>query len=113
MSINPLSNCPGYVLDWEYRAIIRKLAQYGLKPSGNKSSDKMKLHQIEVREAKKEDEVTSKFLTVGKGEQEKIQEKKEEKKEIENPQAIQDNQLGQHLLGQQILLAINLKKKLK
>lgn len=111
MSIQPISKCSAFIYDWEYKAIIRKLAQYGLKPTGNKSSDKMKLRQIELREAQKEESVTSRFLTVGKGEQEKIQEKKQEKQEISNPTPSQDNMLGQQLLGEQLLLAIKMKKK--
>ena len=71
----------------------------------------MKLHQIEVREAQKEESVTSRFLTVGKGEQEKIQEKKQEKQAIANPQVIQNNMLGQQLLGEQMMIALNIKKK--
>ena len=110
MSVKSI-NCSLFVYDWEYKAIIRKLAQYGLKPTGNKTSDKMRLHQIEVREAQKEECVTSRFLTVEKGEQEKIQEKKEEKKDIGNLVSTQDAQLGQHLLGEQMMIALRIKKK--
>lgn len=104
-------SCSTFVYDLEYKAIIRKLAQYGLKPSGNKSSDKMKLHEIELREAQKEDGITSRFLTVSKNEQEKIQEKKQEKQNIANPPITQDNMLGQQLLGEQLMLVIEMKKK--
>ena len=112
MSIQPISSCSALIYDWEYKAIIRKLAQYGLRPTGNKSSDKMMLRQIELREAQKEESVTSRFLTVSKGEQEKIQEKKAEKQSLGNTQ-LQDAQLGQQLLGEQLMLAIEMKKKKK
>lgn len=110
MSIKSVS-CSLFIYDWEYQAIIRKLAQYGLRPTGNKSSDKMRLHQIEVREAKKEDEVTSRFLTVGKSEQEKIQDKKEEKNNIGKSLPSNDIQLGQYLLGEQMMIMMKIKKR--
>ena len=53
-NINPINNSffPsfGCVIDYEYARIIRKLAQYGLKPSGSKSHDKQRLHEIELKE---------------------------------------------------------------
>ena len=68
------------VIDEEYKRIIRKLAQYGMRPSGSKTTDKMRLHERELQDAQKENCITSKFLTVTKAEQEKIQEKKKEKR---------------------------------
>ena len=114
-NIKPIS-C-GYVgissiIDYEYQQIIRKLAQYGLRPSGSKSADRARLHRIERQQAEKEDCVTHKFLTVSTNEQEKIQEKKKEEK-IENNPELNQEKIGQELLGQQIMIAINLKDKFK
>ena len=99
-------------MDYEYMQIIRRLKMYGLSPTGSKSADKVRLHEIELREAKKENCVTSKFKTITKGEQEKIQNQKKEKmaqtEQKSNPELMQ----GQTLLGKQIMLAINIKKKL-
>ena len=51
---------------------------YGVTPTGNKSADKALLREIELKLAKLENCVSSKFLTVTRSEQEKIQEKKKE-----------------------------------
>lgn len=99
------------VIDEEYKRIIRKLQQYGMKPSGSKTTDKMRLHEKELQEAQKENCITSKFLTVTKAEQEKIQEKKKEKKEEINPELNQNSSKGQEILGNQIMLAIEWKNK--
>ena len=99
------------VIDEEYKRIIRKLQQYVMKPSGSKTTDKMRLHEKELQEAQKENCITSKFLTVTKAEQEKIQEKKKEKKEEINPELNQNSSTGQEILGNQIMLAIEWKNK--
>lgn len=118
-NINPISSggnpfmflCMG--MDYEYAMIVRKLRQYGIEPTGSKSHDKMKLHEIELREAKKENTVSSKFLTVTKGEQERIQEKKKEKRIENDPKSHPETMKGQRILGEQILLAIKMKKELE
>ena len=113
--INPIGCRPlgiSSLIDYEYQQIIRKLAQYGLKPSGSKSVDRERLHKVELQEAQKENFVSSKFLTVTTREQEKIQEEKKEKREENNPELYQ-NKIGQELLGQQIMIAIDLKDKFK
>ena len=99
--------------DYEYEQIKRRLMMYGVKPSGNKSADKMKLHEIELREAKKENVVTTKFLTVSTREQERIQEKKKAKKVDVDPRNYPETMKGQKLLGEQIMLAIKMKKELE
>ena len=98
-------------IDLEYKKIIRKLMQYGLRPTGNKSIDKERLHKKELEQAQKEPTVSNKFLTVTKAEQEKIQEKKKEKRIEANPELYQHTMEGQRILGQQIMLAIEMKKK--
>lgn len=99
------------VIDEEYKCIIRKLQQYGLRPSGSKTTDRMRLHERELQEAQKENCITSKFLTVTKAEQEKIQEKKNNKKEEINPESNQNSTKGQEILGSQIMFAIDWRKK--
>ena len=89
---------------------------YGVMPTGNKSIDKAKLRQIEEKKAKEQNLVTGKFLTVSRGEEEKIQERKKERRDLANPQKIKDKnerQLGADILGQQIYLAIKMKDKKK
>jgi len=98
-------------IDYEYQQIIKRLLMYGLKPSGNKSADKARLHEIELREAKKENCITTKFLTVSTQEQQKIQDKKKEKRVEVNPKLYPDSMKGQRILGEQIMLAIKMKKE--
>lgn len=98
--------------DSEEEKILRRLSMYGIKGCGIKSIDKAKLHEIEVREAKKEDTVSSKFLTVSKNEQEKIQKKKKDKKIETNPKAYPNSAKGAKILGEQLYLAIKMKKEI-
>ena len=100
-------------IDEEYKRIIRKLQQYGMRPSGSKTTDKMRLHKRELQEAKKENCITSKFLTVTKSEQEKIQEKKKENREEVNPELKQNHTQGQEILSEQMKFAIEWKSKKK
>lgn len=99
------------MIDEEYKRIIRKLQQYGMRPSGSKTTDKMRLHERELQEAQKENMITSKFLTVTKAEQEKIQGKKKTDRE-ENSSVIMENPtIGQEIYGEQMKFAIEMKKK--
>ena len=115
MEINKISNCSSMVFlngpDAEEKRIARRLLQYGVTPTGSKSVDRAKLHEIELREAKKLNYVTNKFLTVTTAEQEKIQEKKKEKRKEVNPELYPDTEKAEKVLGEQIYLAIKMKKK--
>lgn len=102
-----------FCIDREEEEILRRLAMYGIKGTGIKSIDKAKLHEIELREAQKEDTVCSKFLTVSKNEQEKIQKKKKDKKIEKDPKSYPDSPKGARILGEQIYLAIKIKKDLE
>ena len=99
--------------DPEWQAIIRRLLSYGRKSTGSKSRDKELLHSVELEKAKLENIVSSKFLTVTKSEQEKIQNKKKEKRIENNPEAYPNSQKGAKFLGEQLYLAIQMKKKKK
>ncbi len=102
------------VIDEEERRIMAKLLEYGEIPTGNKTADKTKLRNIELKKAKQEPCVSNKFLTVTVAEQEKIQEKKKEKREIDNPKDPvfeASNFKGAKAMGEQLYLAIQLKKK--
>ena len=111
MEIYKISMCTmSCAIDEEEKAIMRRLKQYGIKGTGRKSADKAKLHDIELREAQKEDCVTNKFLTVTKGEQEKIQDKKKEKRKEINPEKYPNSEQAQKVMGEQIYLAIKMKK---
>ena len=100
-------------IDYEWQQIIMRLHAYGKHSTGSKSGDIALLHSIEIEKAKLETTVSNKFLTVTREEQEKIQEKKQEKKaNVENKQKVpKDDQLGAKLLGEQIYETIKLKKK--
>ena len=114
MEVNKISFSIGIFIppmDEEHQQIARRLRMYGITPSGNKNADKAKLHEIELREAKKEDCVSNKFLTVTKEEQEKIQEKKKEKRKEINPEKYPDSSKAIEILAQQNFLAIKMKNK--
>ena len=121
MTINKIENIGfssfyiSFGIDDEYQKIIARLRMYGYEPTGNKSADRAKLHEIELREAKKENCVTTKSLTVSTNEQEKIQEKKREKKrevrKENNPELYTDTKEAEKFLGEQIYLAIKMKKQ--
>ena len=98
-------------IDHEWQQIIDKLWNvYGIRSSGSKDLDKQILHEHELRDAEKESSVSTKFLTVTKTEQEKIQAKKKDKKaEVDKPLQHTDN--GAEILGKQIFLAIQMKKE--
>ena len=103
----------GGSVDEEEKRIMRRLLQYGIKPTGQKNIDKPKLHEIELQKAKLEDYVSNKFLTVTKSEQEKIQAKKKEKRKERNPEKYTNSEQAQKVMGEQIYLAIKMKKKKK
>ena len=105
------STC-GYVADAEHAEIIRRLRKYGIKSTGNKSLDRQILHRLELKDAEKESGITTKFLTVSRGEQEKIQAKKKEKRIEKNPTNYPNSMKGAKILGEQIMLAIKMKKEL-
>ena len=99
-------------IDKEEEEILRRLAHYGVKGTMNKSVDRAKLHELEVAEVKKEKSVSSKYLTVSRTEQEKIISKTEEKKEEANQFVNPEAATGAKALGEQIYLAIQMKKKI-
>lgn len=110
----------GCSMDAEEKRIAARLRQYGIKPTGDKNTDKAKLREIELREAKNETGVSNKFLTVTKGEQEKIQAQKKELKKQVNPeqfpnsekfQCRKDVEKAEKALGEQLFLAIKMKEK--
>ena len=113
--INPIINSGmisvSHFPDAEHRAIMRKLMAYGYTPTGNKSADKELLRRIELKQAEMENCTSSRFLTVSIAEQEKIQEKKKDKRIENNPELYQETTQGQQILGEQIMLAIEMKKK--
>ena len=104
----------GFYVDSEEQAIMDKLLSYGCIPTGDKATDRAKLHRIELEKAKQDNYVSNKYLTVSSSECERIQERKKEKRKIANPekkQTVQDRRLGDKLRGEQIYIAIKLKKE--
>ena len=98
--------------DEEWKQIILRLwYKYGIQTTGSKSADKLKLHELELKEMEYETAPTSKFLTVTKGEQEKILKKKKEKRIENNPELYKNSTKGAEVLGKQIFLAIQMKQE--
>lgn len=96
-------------IDPEYREIVRRLRMYGITPSGDKDSDKARLHNIELQEAEKENEISNKFLTLSKSEKEKILNKKIENLKDKHLENYLDTTKAMEILGQQKFLAIKMK----
>lgn len=63
-------------IDAEEKEIMRRLLEYGIQPTGNKSADMATLRQIEVQKAKTETVASNKFYTVSSPEMEKMIEKR-------------------------------------
>ena len=101
-------------IDSEEKAIMDRLYMYGCIPTGDKATDRAKLRRIEYERAKQDNYVSNKYLTVSAGECERIQERKKEKRKIANPEKLpkkQDERLGDKLKGEQVYLAIKMKKR--
>ena len=99
-------------IDLEEEQIMRRLKAYGVTPTGKKIIDKEMLRRIELQKAKESTIVENKFLTVSKGEQEKIQQKKKEKKKtISNANINPNSMQGATIMGEQLFLATQMKKK--
>ena len=102
--------------DPELIAIMRQLRRYGVVPTGIKSADKATLHRIEIQKAEQESQVTGKFITVSRNEENKIQENKKAKKKENNPDTKKDlekTEKAMKVMGEQIYLAIKMKQKQK
>ena len=113
--------CTNSGVDAEWERIMRRLKEYGVKTTGAKAGDWAKLRDIEMQEAKDITVVTGRFLTVTKGEQEKIIARKKEKRQnqrvenndesIVNTEKYEQTQKAMTALGQQIYFAILKKQK--
>ena len=99
--------------DNEHLEIMRRLRAYGVTPTGDKTTDKNKLREIELKKAKEATTVTNRFYTVSIAEQEKIQEKKKEKKKELNPEFKLEDFNGLKAQGEQTYLLLKLKKESK
>lgn len=112
--------CTNNGVDAEWERIMRRLKEYGVKTTGTKAGDWAKLRDIEMQEAKNITVVTGRFLTVTKGEQEKIIARKKEKRQnqqvenddenVVNTEKYEQTQKAMTALGQQIYFAIKIKK---
>lgn len=110
IGVSSVSFCSSSV-DSEEKEIMRRLLAYGITPTGNKTTDRAKLRQIELEKAKNSNYVIADLFTVSKSEQEQIQNtKKDKRKEIEK--CSNNNELNSlDNIGKQIYLAIQLRKK--
>ncbi len=115
MSINVNTNYSAFfsvtsIPDSEWQRIIEKLWKvYGIRSTGSKALDKQILHEHEKQDAEKENSITTKFLTLTKSEQEKIQAKKKAKQTDKLQQNNTEITKGAETLGKQLFLAIQMK----
>ena len=108
ISVNSVSSVSaGSGIDEEYKRIIEKLLALGITPSGNKASDKAKLHEYEMKQLKAElgsdgkgSVNKSDYITISSAEIEQIkatlQAKNEEEKspEFQEKKEAAQNQTG-------------------
>jgi len=109
-SVSSIGSCS---IDSEEKEIMRRLLAYGIKPTGDKTTDRARLHELELKEAQNNNFITTKFLTISKSEQEKIQEKKKEKKSDNDIKQTVEKFEGSTALGEQIYLVLQIKNKKK
>ena len=79
-------------MDEEYKRIVERMLALGLTPTGNKSSDKAKLRDVEMQMLKSElgtkgkgSVNTGKYVTISPAEIKQIKEKLQEKAKDEDP----------------------------
>ena len=100
--------------DLEWKKIKERLwNKYGVRSTGSKSADKAKLHDLEMKEVEQlAGECSSgKFITVTREEIEKVKNKRRDKKIKKNPQNFPNTTKGAKILGEQLYLAIQMKKE--
>jgi len=100
--------------DAEWKRIKERLwNKYGIRSTGSKASDKAKLHELELKEAEMlgGECSSSRFITVTRGELEKLKNKRRDKKIEKNPKEYPNTAKGAKILGEQIYLAIKMKKE--
>ena len=100
--------------DQEWKRIKERLwNKYGIRSLGSKSADKAKLHELEMKEVEQlGGECNSgKFITVSRAEIEKVKNKRRDKKIEKNPKEFPNTAKGAKILGEQIYLAIKMKKE--
>ncbi len=107
--VSSVGICSLPCVDEEEREIMRRLLAYGVNPTGNKTADKAKLREIELKKAKESNSILNNLLTVSKSEQEKIQAKKKAKKKEVVPEINVEKFEGSKALGEQKYLAIKMK----
>lgn len=98
LGINSVSSVSmGSDVDSEEVEIMRRLLAYGITPTGNKTTDKARLHEIELRHAKQEVESSggkcvnsNKFFTVSKVKLEEMARQIKEKRKTNNAEDDED-----------------------
>ena len=114
-SVNSVScfSCVGGSIDEEHKRIIEKLMALGITPTGNKSTDKAKLREYEMRQLKTElgskghgAVNKSNYLTISSEEIDRIRQKLQDKAKEEDPEFIEQKDACENKVGaeQQALL---------
>ena len=114
LEINNIMLSLSLAQDQEWKRIKERLwNKYGIRSTGSKSADKAKLHELEMKEVEQlGGECNSgKFLTVTRAEIEKVKNKRRNKKIEKNPKEYPNTEKGAKILGEQLYLAIRMKKE--
>ena len=99
--------------DYEWLQIIQKLRKYGISSSKNKSRDVAMLREFELKEAENAKSLNANFLTLNQSELETIREENKKNYIENNSGSMLDSQKASKILGEQLYLAIMMKKQHK
>ena len=100
--------------DQEWKKIKERLwNKYGIRSLGSKAADKQKLHELEMIEVEQlgGECDSSRFITVTRAEIEKVKNKRRDKNIKKDPKEYPHTEKGAKILGEQIYLAIKMKKE--
>ncbi len=103
-------------IDSEEKEIMKRLLAYGVQPTGNKTTDKAKLRQIEEQKAKMETAPTNKYYTVKSSEIEKYIENRKNARNVDgnksNTQKVNvEDRKGAQILGEYNKMRIKYKQQ--
>lgn len=114
LEINSIILSVALAEDQEWKRIKERLwNKYGIRSLGSKAADKQKLHELEMKEVEQlaGECDSSKFITVTRAEIEKVKNKRRDKKIEKNPKEYPNTEKGAKILGEQLYLAIRMKKE--
>ena len=115
MQINKVK-CYGFYinpknLDYEYKKILKKLKEYGIPSTGNKEIDRTRLRSKEFEKIQENNCIDPEMITISADEQMKILTEIKKNNFEKDSKYQQPDFKGQQILGEQLMLAIEMKNQ--